>query len=113
MHRTIAIVFARDYSKELKRLAFRIPVWMVDTPENRAAAAETWQAAIEWPHINVTLFRPDDDLHTLLAQIAIEHAIDGVEVIGSPLTNTVRAALAKEGFERFDETPEGFRARKT
>ena len=113
MTRTIAIVFARNYAKELKRLAFRIPVWMVDTPENRAAAQATLQDAVEWPHITVTLFRPDEDLRSLLAQIAIEHAVDGVEIIGSPLTDATRETLSGAGFHRFEATAEGFRARKS
>lgn len=116
---SVAVVFAADYSGELERLAFRTPVWLVDTPENRAAAEEAWRAAIEWPHITVTLFRaPDgepsrDDWRTLVEQIEFqEKALDGLEVIGSELTVAARAALVNAGFTRFEERPSGFRARR-
>ena len=105
----VAVVFAADYSEHLRRLAFRTPVWIVETPENRAAAEDVWSTAVEWPHISVTLFR-FDDWRTLLAQIG---AVDGVEAIGTPLTDAVRAALSDIGLTRIDETSEGFRARKS
>jgi len=105
----VAIVFADDYSEDLRRLAFRTPVWIIETPENRAAAEDAWQTAVEWPHISVTLFR-FDDWCTLLAQIG---AVDGVEAIGVSLTDDSRDALRDIGLTRFDETAEGFRARKS
>jgi hypothetical protein len=109
----VAIVFAPDYSERLQRLAFHTPVWIVETPENRAAAEVAWMRAVEWPHISVTVFRANQTLHTLLAQVGLHHDVDSVDVIGSALTETTRAALAEAGFQRFDETTEGFRARKT
>lgn len=116
---SVAVVFAPDFSGELERLAFRTPVWLVDTPENRTAAEDAWRAAIEWPHITVTLFRePErapshDDWRSLLEQIEFqEKALDGLEVIGSALTLAARAALVDGGFTRFDETAAGFRARR-
>jgi len=68
---------------------------------------------VEWPHITVTLFRSDEEWRSLLAQIAIEHAIDGVDVIGCALTTAARTAFEDAGFHRIDDTAEGFRARKT
>jgi len=113
MPRTVAIVFSRDYSEKLDNLAFHTPVWMVETPENRAAAEEAWRRAVEWPHIHVTLFRAREEWNSLLAQIAIEHALDSIDVIGAPLTGNAREALAEAGFQRVEETAEGFRARKS
>lgn len=119
MARTVAIVLAPDYAENLGRLAFHTPVWIVDTPENRAAAEEAWRSAVEWPHITVTLFRPfgeppaKDDWVTLLEQILyLEKTVDAVEVIGTPLAPEARAALGEAGFERLDPTKDGFRARR-
>ncbi len=119
MPRNVAIVFTPDFSADLQKLAFHTPVWLVDTPANRAAAEEAWHAAIEWPHITVTLFRPPDenatkeDWNTLLEQISFrERTLDTVEVIGAPLTLVARAALAEVGLARFDETATGFRAKR-
>ena len=119
MPRTVAIVLTPDYADSLGKLAFHTPVWIVDTPENRAAAEEAWRSAIEWPHITVTLFRPlgetptKEDWRALVEQIAfLEKAFDAIDVIGAPLSPDARAALGDAGFGRFDETREGFKARK-
>ena len=119
MPRTVALVFTPDFSVELKRLAFHTPVWIAETPENRAAAEEAWHEAVEWPHISVTLFRPPEgeptleDWRTLLEQIAFqERALDALDVIGAPLSPAARAALGAAGLERLDETSGGFRARR-
>ena len=105
----IAIVYTPDYSESLHKLAFRTPVWLIDTPANRSAAEAEWHNAIEWPHIAVTLFRAEDDLKTLLEQIELQHRVTGIEVIGAP---PQPAVLAGAGFTRVDETADGFRARR-
>lgn len=119
MPRNVAIVLDSDYADRLERLAFRTPVWVVDTPANRTAAEHAWHRAVEWPQIKVTLFRAPDsspsreDWRTLLDQIDLhEHGFDAVEIIGSPMTVPARSALGELGFMRFDETTEGFRARE-
>lgn len=118
MPRNVAVVFARDYSAELERLAFHTPVWIAETPENRGAAEDAWRAAVEWPHISVTLFRAPDgepareDWRTLVDQISVERGIDGIDVIGVPLSPLALDALREVGFAKFEETAEGFRAKK-
>ncbi len=109
----LVIVFDEDYSTQLEKLAFHTPVWLVDTPENRSAAEQAWHAAIEWPHITVTLFRRQG-WDTLLDQVAFQETriVETMEVIGEPLSDSSRAALSGAGFERFDETDVGFRARR-
>jgi hypothetical protein len=109
--RLVAVVFTEDYSKELEKISFHTPVWMTDTPANRAAAEEAWRTAIEWPHISVTLFRPLD-WAPLLEQISLHERFDVVEAIGTPLTPAARTALGEAGFVRIEETATGFRARK-
>jgi hypothetical protein len=119
MSRSVAIVLDPDYSGELEKLAFRTPVWIVDTPPNRAAAEDAWRSAVEWPHITVTLFRPPeseatrDDWRALLGQVSLlERNVDGYDVFGAALTLSARAALTEAGFVRFEETENGFRARR-
>lgn len=110
--RVVTVVFQDDYSEHLEKVAFRSPVWIVDTPANRQAAEGAWHAATEWPHISVTLFR-FDDWRTLIEQITLQvRNVSGFEVVGSAMTLPARAALDAAGFSRFDETAEGFRARK-
>ena len=119
MPRTVAIVFDADYSARLEKTAFHMPVWLADTPANRTAAEEAWRAAVEWPHITVTRFRPPgdqperEDWRVLLEQIAFEEkTVEAVDVVGASLTPTARAALVESGFTWFEGTPGGFRARK-
>ena len=110
----VAIVFAPDFSGRLHQLAFHTPVWIVETPENRAAAEEAWMRRQEWPHIDVTVFRSAHDWRTLLAQVALHHDVDSIDIIGGPAgDNEMRTALADAGFQRIQETAEGIRARKT
>lgn len=109
----VALVFDRDFSTRLHQVAFHTPVWLVETPENRAAAEAEWMRAVEWPHIEVTLFRSDHDFRSLLTQVAIHHAVDGLDVIGMQLTPDVHEALTRDGFQRIETSGEGFRARKS
>ena len=109
----VAIVFNPDFASRLQKLAFHTPVWIVETPQNRAAAEEAWMRRQEWPHIAITLFRPEEEWRALLTQIAIEHPVDSVEVISHGLTEDARTALGEAGYQKFDRTAEGFRARKS
>jgi hypothetical protein len=104
-------VVDRDFSSAREKLAFHTPVWMVDTPQNRAAAEEAWRTAVEWPHISVTLFA-DYDWPTLLYQIALQERFEALEVLGAELSPDARTALEDAGFVRIDPCPGGFRARK-
>ena len=106
------VVFADDYSEHLEKLAFRAPVWIVDTSANRQAAEGAWHQAVEWPHLSVTLFR-FDDWPSLIHQISLQiRHFTGFEIIGPALSAEARDAFIAVGFSRFDETAEGFRARR-
>lgn len=110
--RLVSVVFHDDYSEKLQKLAFRTPVWIVDTRANRAAAEGAWHEATEWPHISVTLFR-FDDWPSLIRQIVFQvRGVDAIDAIGTTLTLPARAALDEAGFARIDEHADGFRARK-
>jgi hypothetical protein len=109
----VAIVFAPDFSGRLHQLAFHTPVWIVETPENRAAAEEAWMRRQEWPHIDVTVFDSAQDLPIVLELVDLHHEADSVEVIGIALTERTREAFVEAGFQRIEETAEGIRARKT
>lgn len=118
--RLVTVVFNDDYSEQLERTSFRSAVWLADTPANHTAAEAAWHAAVEWPHIRVTLFRPPaahptrEEWRTLLEQMRLQEGdFATLDVVGSPLTLAARAALSESGFSRLDETAEGFRARKS
>lgn len=110
--RLVTVVFHDDYADKLEKLAFRAPVWIADTAANRQAAEGAWHKTTEWPHIAVTLFR-FDDWPSLIEQISLQmRALATLDVIGSPLSDAAREALEEAGFGRFDETADGFRARR-
>jgi hypothetical protein len=119
MPRTIAIVLDPDYTTRLEKLAFHTPVWIVDTPSNHAAAEDAWLRATEWPQISVTVFRPlptdpsKGDWEAFLEQLALHHPnADALQVIGGALTLPARAAMTGAGFREFEETSDGFRAKR-
>ena len=117
--RVVTVVFSDDYSDKLQNTAFRSAVWLADTPANHTAAEAAWHAAVEWPQIRVTLFRPPaahptrEEWHSLIGQIRLQEGdFATLDVVGSPLTLSARAAFGETGFGRLDETAEGFRARR-
>jgi hypothetical protein len=107
MSRRVAIVFDREFGDRLLTLVMRTPVWIVESGANRAAVAEAMNRAAEWPQINVTVFRPTDDLQHLLSQIGHSQRVD---VIGLRLDGDLREVMRSAGFTKIVETNDGFRA---
>lgn len=108
MSRRVAIVFEREFGDRLADLAMRMPVWIIESASNRAAIAEAWNRATEWPQISFTVFRASDDLPHLLTQIGHPKRVD---VIGMALTDDARAVLTAAGFTKFVEVSDGFQAK--
>ena len=125
MPRTIAVVLNPDFGASLGPLAFRLPVWIIDTAENRTAAEEAWRSAEEWPHISVTVFRATvhpakDEWLRLFEQIDLHHGsysqrvpYEVIEVIGAELTPAARAAVAEAALAVAELRDDGFRLTKT
>ena len=113
----IALVLVPDFSASLKKLAFRMPVWILETPANRVAAQETWHMAEEWPQVDVTVFNgvpnKKEEWAAQIGMIDLHKRISTLEVIGSEMTLPARAALTDLGFDRFETTSDGFRAKRT
>lgn len=113
----VALVLLPDFSDRLQKLAFRMPVWLIETPENRSAASEVSRMRDDWPQIDVILFRGApvrrDEWLERLRLIDLHSRVLTLEVLGSEMTLPARAALTERGFTKFDETPDGFRARRT
>lgn len=125
MRHTIVVVFESDFREELRATAFKHPVWLLETPANRAAAEEVWAEQTEWPHLSVTMFRDvspsgkKEEWVKLLEQIELHHggaanrpAFDTLDVIGALLHAPARAALWDAGFRQFETSRRGFRARR-
>jgi hypothetical protein len=112
----LAFVLNPDFRDRLKQLAFRMPVWIVETPENRLAAQEAWHIAEDWPQIDVTVFSGmpvrREEWRDRIATIDMHTMITTIEIIGGEMTLPARAALTELGFTKFEQTEEGFRAKR-
>lgn len=120
----ISVVVDREYGAQLADLAQTGPVWIVDTPPNRAAAERIWAAAPRLSHLQgVTTFKfapESSDQDILMSQLNTidlhhsEYSSDPpytiLEIIGTHLTSRLKAELSEFGFHEFEETSYGFRA---
>jgi hypothetical protein len=114
----VAIVLIPDFAAELEGLARRMPVWVVDTPANRAAADRLRRAS---PDLDLTVFRaapgyaPEEICADVLGTVELHHGpysrdppCGALEVVGAAASPRVREALSAEGFAVVAERPGGF-----
>jgi hypothetical protein len=120
----VSIVVDREYGERLSELTERGPVWIVDTPKNRAAAERIWAIHANRTHFDgVTTFKAgrhasrEDILIDGLDTIDLHHGTYSadppytiLEVIGATISERLRNEFSKFGFDDFEETAEGFRA---
>lgn len=118
----VIVVLDHEFGERLFQLA--APVWVVDTPQNRAAAEQIWAADSSRSHFNgVTTFKinsdstPEDTFIGELDTINSHHGIYSanppytiIEVIGTGMTDRLKSKLSQFGFNQFDSTSQGFRA---
>jgi hypothetical protein len=109
----VAVIAEHDAAARVRDVSARLPVWVVDTPTNRLAAAELREdAARAGSHGDVTLFRadpeglPDDWVVGILSTIVEHHGdyahvppLAALELYGVLVTDPLRAALSKHGFD--------------
>jgi hypothetical protein len=121
---TVGIVVDPGFGERVHSLAHRIPVWIVDTPVNRAAAESHWrQQADNNPAHGITTFKVDpaaspEDWCAGVLDTVIEHhgeyshdpPVSSLEVIGAHASPSLLATLADYGFAKVRSRPDGFRA---
>ncbi|WP_142988453.1 hypothetical protein [Granulicella rosea] len=120
---TVAIVVDPHYSG-LKELTAEMPVWIIDTPFNRALAESSWQPGqVADAFGGVTLYKvssPDAAERNgigILDMVDLHHGvyssgmpISTLKVIGTGLSPVFQAALREYDFVSFEETAFGFLA---
>jgi hypothetical protein len=120
----VFVVLDQEYGERLLELNRSGPVWIVDTPRNRAAAEKTWAAHANSSYLEgVTTFETgnggssEDTLINELDTIDLHHgtysadpAYTVLEVIGAKMSERVKTELSQFGFHQFQATAEGFRA---
>jgi hypothetical protein len=120
----VFVVLDRDYGERLSELAKNGPVWIVDTPTNRAAAQRSWTANPNRSHLDgITTFKttdtssPETALIEQLDTIDLHHGMYSanppytvLEIIGTTISERTKSELSQFGFDQFQGTAEGFRA---
>ncbi len=120
----VFVVVDREYGQRLTDLTQECPVWVVDTPVNRAVAQQIWGAEPNRGHLQgITTFKfredgsPEDILVNELDTIDLHHGkysanppYTVLDVIGAAITPRLRTELGQFGFDEFQQTPYGFRA---
>lgn len=118
----VILVLDRNYGAELSS----VPgghIWLIESPSNREAAA-SYRARNESTVENgVTTFKAADDdsqaeiCLNILDTIDLHHGeysshppYSVLEVVGAPLSHSVKVAIEALGFSRFESTINGFRA---
>lgn len=123
--RMVAIVLDPEFSRRLSSLAARIPVWIVDSKDNRPAVESLWQARrSQHASYDVTVFRaipdlsPEDHLAGVLGSVAAHGdaepeiaPFDAIEVYGIEMNESIEAMLNTRGFTASGKLDDGFRAR--
>ena len=121
----VAVVLETDFGERLSELAARMPVWIVDTPVNRAAAQKQWAQGSGRSHTQaITTFKVDPAQSTeawlagVLSAVELHHGeyshgppYSAIEVFGARLTPALRETLAEYGLDTFSERQGGFIAR--
>jgi hypothetical protein len=120
----VLVVVDAEFGSRLAELPPDHPVWIVDTPANRAAAQQRWAERRNDTHLTgVTVFNtaaecsPEDNLLAQLGTIDLHHGSYSadppytiLEVIGTPLSERIRSELSQCGFDDFCSSDVGFRA---
>jgi hypothetical protein len=120
----VFVVLDRDYGERLLELPRSGPVWIVDTPQNRAAAQNLWAVNPNRNHLEgATTFKAGQDCsneETLINEldtIDLHHGSYSadppytvLEVIGVRLSDKLENELSRFGFNQFRATTEGFGA---
>jgi hypothetical protein len=124
---TVGLVVDPEFGARLGAQAARMPVWIADTPANRAAAAALRrEAPASVPHTAagaVTTFRvaseesPAEWALRALGDVDLHHGqyshappYGALEVVGAEPTPDLRAALAEYGLTEIEPRPGGFLA---
>jgi len=116
---SVAIVVDPNFGERLVSLVTQMPIWIVDTPANRAWAEYVWSHAGSNQKA-VTTFRVNDGdgaewCRSILPQIELHHGqfsestpYNSIEVFGAGLTVDLRDALSSYGFTISSQRADGF-----
>jgi hypothetical protein len=118
----VHVVVEREFGEELAKLSPGIPVWIVGTPLNRYVAQRLWKEHPQESHLTgITIFNDsesssqEDLLVAELDTIDLHHGSQSanppytiLEVVGTELTDRIKAELSQYGFDEFHPSSAGF-----
>lgn len=120
----VSVVVDREFGEQLATLTPSVPVWIVDTPINKAVAQRLWKdRPLDNSLTGIATFdylesaSPEDILVSMLDTIDLHHGSHSadppytiIEVFGTRLSDRIRAELSEFGFNEFQSTLTSFRA---
>jgi hypothetical protein len=123
--RTVAVVLDERFSWRLSALAERVPVWIIDSADNRPAIESLWDARRKRSAgYDVTVFRAVPELSTEDHLAGVLRSVDShrddesapgrfqvVEMYGIEMTESIRSVLRRRGFDGIEPVGDGYRAR--
>lgn len=126
-HSRVVVVLDRAYGERLRALWAGQPIWIELSPLNEPVVHEIWEQSHEPSHLTgITGLKfdpavsPEERLLADLDTIDLHHGAYSsstpyteLNVLGCPLNNRIRGALAELGFADFEEQDLGFVARRT
>jgi hypothetical protein len=122
----VYVVVDREFGERLAAIEPGAPVWIVNTPTNKAVAQRLWKERPQDNHLTgITTFdsndssSPDDILLGELNTIDLHHGSYSadppytlLEVIGTPLSATIENEMSAYGFNEFESNSAGFTAKR-
>jgi len=120
----VGIIVDPEFGERLHALAARMPLWVADTPANRAAAEanrRTHPAAFDGMGVTTIRIDPEEEPAEWAAEVlslVLEHhgeyaqdpPVSVLEFIGTEPTPALRELLAEYGFSVVQPIAAGFRA---
>jgi hypothetical protein len=118
----VYVVVDPNFGERLTTLPVGVPVWIVDTPVNKAVALRLWKERPELDHLTgITIYSyseeasAEENLLKELDVIDLHHgscsadpAYTRIWAFGTPLSEKIKLALADYGFHEFSSTTDGF-----
>jgi len=120
----VYVVVDPNFGEQLAALPAGVPVWIIDTPANKAVAVRLWKERPTPNHLTgITTYNvaknasSEDNLINELEGIDLHHGryshtppYTKIQVFGTSPSDRIRTALAKFGFDEFSSTANGFTA---
>ena len=118
----VCVIVDRNFGAQLNEFERGVPVWIVESPDNKPVVQRLWQERTAESHLEgITIFADSAGLSAeeiLLGEldtIDLHHGIHSanppytvLEIVGVNLTVSVKTELVSLGFDDFQSTSTGF-----